>query len=405
MSNYLQSINLMDTVKSSAYDSAWHEYLDIEVVNNSSNLEPQPIIFNQIKSSNVVDNCSDYFLSIVKWSLNSNIPQIIPKMMLDPTPLTPTTFNNVSSYYINIGYGTRPNTLAFPLVAQNVVFIPENKFITKPAHMPISQDEVYKNSYFHIYSVENFLEMVNNALMLQFNAMKANPAYSALLTNALAPLFVWNASTTKLELIISKEFIEGANTSINSFYISMNADLYNLFDTFPSACLNYTPDIGANFVLINRNTYGFNSFSTPHPDGGSFITMYRYSQQSSSVPSWVPVDSIQFTTTTLPVIPAQSGAPNYLGLNLKSMHATENSTNLLTDFTFPLDTGTEVSRALLYYIPSSEYRLIDLVGQQSLNNLNIICSWRDKLGFTHPLTLKNGANATMKILLRKKSFN
>ena len=67
--------------------------------------------------------------------------------------------------------------------------------------------------------------------------------------------------------------------------------------------------------------------------------------------------------------------------------------------------GTEYTRNLLYYSPVSEYRLFDMISQSSLQNLNISVAWLDKYGFSHPMCIKYGATASIKLLLRKKTFN
>jgi hypothetical protein len=72
-----------------------HTYIDLDIVNNSTNYQPQPVIFQQTNLSNIVDKIDDYYMSVVKWSFNANIPVIIPKMELNTTGLR----NTASGYY------------------------------------------------------------------------------------------------------------------------------------------------------------------------------------------------------------------------------------------------------------------------------------------------------------------
>ena len=78
---------------------------------------------------------------------------------------------------------------------------------------------------------------------------------------------------------------------------------------------------------------------------------------------------------------------------------------MLTDFVIPFTTGVEATNQQIYYIPTSEYRLIDLLGNNNLNELTISVFWRDKYGGLHPMTLDAGAAASMLIMLRKKKYN
>jgi hypothetical protein len=379
-----------------------HEYIDIQVVNNANTYEPQPIIFNQIKTSNIVDSCQDYYLSVVKWSFNSNIPQIIPQLQLSTKNFPNIPYNGLTTYYVNIGKGTtQANAVFTQPLAKPVIFTPENGYLPTPSFQP-TEAELYSNPFFYIYSVENFLKMVNDALVTCF--LQAKTTLGGL-DDAVAPRFVWNTNTNKLNLVVSKEFVEGLAT--DTYYISMNCPLYNLFDTFPSYCKSLSILPAENNYLFSLNdNYGVQSFSDPNAGTGTPLTLYTYSQQSSSVVSWSPVNSLLFTTSLIPINSEFSGSPKYLGENLSNTsNAQQNLTAVLTDFTIPMESGVEYTRTMLYYIPTSEYRLVDLLGNTPLNQLNIQVYWKDLIGSLHPATLKLGTNASMKILLRKRDFN
>jgi len=139
---------------------------------------------------------------------------------------------------------------------------------------------------------------------------------------------------------------------------------------------------------------------------GDFIKIY---QQSSSVVNWSPVSSIVFTSGTIPIEPQMSGAPDNLNtidpISQSSIYEQQGITKVLTDFVIPFTTGVEATNQQIYYIPTSEYRLIDLLGNNNLNELTISVFWRDKYGGMHPMTLDAGASASMLIMLRKKKYN
>lgn len=377
----------------------YHEYLDIQVVNNSSNYVPKPIIFNQVKTSNIIDKCSDYYLSVIKWSFFSNLPQIIP--LMQPPESLNAPYTGATQYALNIGYGSSKKTASFNIQTARLVYYTSDENITTPTYQPVNQQEVYNNPFFYLYSVESFLGLVNKSLESCFDGAKT--LYSPLLDTALPPKFIWNTNTNKINLIVSKEFVEGITT--NSFYISMNNPLYNLFDTFPSYVKIFkTSALSDNAIFSLNDNYGVSSFQDP--DGtGQPITIYTFSQQSSSVVSWSPVNSIVFTTSRIPINSEESGAPEYLGNYISNTNAVANTTAILTDFTIPMIDGTEYTRNMLYYIPTSEYRLVDLLGDGPLKQLNIQVLWQDILGQLHQATLKHGCVASVKILLRKREFN
>jgi hypothetical protein len=387
-----------------------HEYIDCEIINNSStDLSPIPVIFNNVKTRQIIDDCSDYYLSVVRWSLDSGLPQIIPQIELGSG-----TNVNRSSYWINIGiekFGTF-GAINFPLsVPINVVFAPDNLTVPVPGQQPTSPDQVYNNPYYFINSIGRFLDMVNTAVITAYGHLKtyaatdpqAYPQLTAALPTA-PPHFDWNGSVISAN--VDARWIYRSTLANNqyNFYLSMNTPLYNLFDTFPSIYINNSTnasDNGRNYSLM----FYKNQWDSNYSAGDPLVDYYVYNQEGSSVPSWSPVSSIIFQTSTIPINPTQSGAPLYAGQNLKDSIQASGISNILTDFEIPLDRGDEYTNALLYYTPSSEYRLFDMNSNGPLKDLNIQIYWKDKLGFIHPFLMKNGASATLKLLLRKKSFN
>lgn len=396
--------NLTIAPNTNSFGDPTHDYIDITVVNNSQDLKPQPIIFHQIKSNNIVDDCSDYYLSCVRWSLDSQVPQIIPELQLVPPPTPPNErvlYNGYTEYVLDIGWGANPYTLSYKTNAyQRVEFIQEDYTKQAPQYQPLSIDEYIGNDFFYLYSIDNFLEMVNQALKVCFDNVKTEHTN---LDNAIAPRFVWNDNYNKIDLYITKEFIQDGATN---FYITMNTKLFNLFNTF-SSC-NIGSNIGTNegyghsYALYTRQDYQpFVSITVGNENKNVFI----YTQNSSSVPAWCPAQSIEFITHSIPVNPSNTGAPLYIGNNLKTSQNINAVSNIITDFQIPMIIGTEYTRNLLYYTPAGEYRLFDLVSQQSLQNINISVAWLDKYGFSHQMCIKYGATASIKLLLRKKTFN
>jgi len=395
--------NLTITPNSNTYGDPTHDYIDITVVNNSPDLKPQPIIFNQIKSNNIVDNCQDYYLSCIRWSLDSQVPQIIPEIQIVPLEEDGIRidYSGRTEYVLNIGVGANPYSLEFVSNAyEQLVFTPENYTLKAPQYQPIIIDEYINNEYFYLYSIDNFLEMVNSGLKACFDKVKV---VHTSLSNALTPKFVWNDNYNKIDLYITSEFIQ-ENT--DNFYITMNTKLFNLFNTFSSA--NIASNVG------NAETEGYAYALYTRQDYQPFISItsgtenknvYVYTQNSSSVPSWCPAQSIQFITHSIPVNPSSTGSPFYIGNSLKTNSNVNAVSNIITDFQIPMTIGTEYTRNMLYYQPNAEFRLFDLISPQSLQHINISVAWLDKWGFSHQMCLKYGSSASLKLMLRLKTFN
>jgi hypothetical protein len=199
------------------------------------------------------------------------------------------------------------------------------------------------------------------------------------------------------------------------FYLTMNTALYQLLKGFTNVCAGFSQVVtndAQNFVLrLASSGAGLNTItarSPPSPAIYDNAILYNFVQQANSLVAWSPVQSILFTTTMVPVNPTNVGTPSVLGsvasINLAG-GSNNNISNTLTDFELPLTRGTEVCQGILYYAPTSEYRLFDLLSDQPLSTINIAAYWKDKYGFRHTYFLEPTGSASLKILFRKKDFN
>jgi hypothetical protein len=122
---------------------------------------------------------------------------------------------------------------------------------------------------------------------------------------------------------------------------------------------------------------------------------------------WNPINSLVFTTGTLPVAPTSVSAPVVFGTNTSALTSGGNNSNIsnqLTDFEVPVTEGWEY-KPNVFYTPTAEYRFIDLLGNTPLNNIQISVFWKDAFGNLHPFYLNSGCNANIKCLFRRKDFN
>ena len=214
-----------------------------------------------------------------------------------------------------------------------------------------------------------------------------------------------------------------ANTPIN---IYMNAALYTLFSSFAAenqaTATVPNPPEGTHWKLQFAPTNDGTSFASQSSEGyQSEYDLPQYGdqtsppvvnnkrialvQQYSTVPIWSPVSSFVFITSVLPINPEAISIPSVLG-NDKIINGGNNSAygTVLTDFEVPLDSGYE-NKPVISYVPSAEYRLVDLNGNAPLNTIEISLGWRDKLGVFNPLNIGPNGFAQLKILFRKKDFN
>jgi hypothetical protein len=398
---------------------AVHEYQDIQVFNNASgDAQPVPCVFNQTKLTNVVDKSNDYYVSVVRWSADSILPQVIPDMKLFPNS---TPYNGITNWIIGIKAANGEARYTY------VNYKPsDNNGYNQPLYQPTGQNEVYNNPYYWISNIFEFCQAVNEALSFCITYVPPPPPLppntpSAWTVIPTQPLLNYNVALGKLEFLLPQaDYGILATTALPQFVVSMDTELYNILNTFNfytsniatkiQVLINEPPPIaGVNIDKIMHDIipffdYGRNSINIDNGTTNSPL-INIYTQTNSSIPSMSPVNSIVFQTTSIPVNNTLTGAPAFLGANLQGNSALQNNAGVLTDFQVPMVSGTEYSGSMLYYVPSSEYRLLDLISNIPTQTLNIAVFWLDKIGNYHPFLIKNQGAASLKLMFRKKTYN
>jgi hypothetical protein len=95
------------------------------------------------------------------------------------------------------------------------------------------------------------------------------------------------------------------------------------------------------------------------------------------------INDIANTTTSIPV----NNNSNTLAIPILTDYSTE---GLYKNF--------------LYYVPTSEYRRLQLYGSTPLTSIDLQVYWRDRLGALNPFLLTSNTTVTVKMLFEKKSL-
>lgn len=377
------------------YDSN-HIYYNISIVNNDvTGAKPAPpIIFNEIRNAPYLANPQDYFMSVIRFSLDSStLPIFIPQAQTGQPDPNKLIYSVTLEYTGNNGTYTQLTNLTF--VPQNV-----NSNVARP---PLVSMDV-TNDYYYLFSYEWFVDIVNQAFVNCFQALVQQIQNGGDTPPATLPPFLsWNSNTFKATLNVPNASTPGEYDYKNpsGIRIYMDAPLYNLFSSFKSINLGYTPSnilLGKNFQLAITNENGLNIRTGTPP----YMLM---EQEYSTTPLWNPVQSIVFTTGFLPVVPELTAVPQVYGSdnNFTSIGNNSNITNTLTDFQVGLTTGSEY-KPLIQYTPAGEYRLVDLFGNNPISSLEVRIFWKDAYGNLYPFLLGPDCNASVKILFRKKAL-
>ena len=370
-------------------------YFDLTVTNFESTTTVPPIFsFNESRTMPFIEKPEDYWLSVVRFTVESTtIPTQIVSIQPSPNSDVDATIYSVSLAYDGV------------VVQKYISWIPQDAAAAVPPPPSANPNGLQVNTtgYYNAYSYTWFVDLVNTAFQDAFNDLAvAKPA----IAGSHAPFLLWDTSTSTATLYADFDFYN--DTTSPYIVIYMNAPLFTLFNSFPAKYLGYTGvGNGMNFQLLIRNSnYANLRTITLTPPGVTPVVSYRAMvlyQECTTTANWTPVTAIVFTSGTLPVVPEQVSTPVLLnnGSNLFAGYGGNNAAiaNVITDLV--LQSGDY--RSNFVYVPSAEYRLITLRGNQPLKNIDIEIYYRVKSGELIPFRIGSGQSVTLKLAFLKKS--
>lgn len=246
-----------------------HQYLDICVYNNSitNDTSPKRLQFYDKRTQDYIQNPADYYVSLVRFSIGSQLPIIIPQMKLGATQYLDALNTVLNPEWLDTIYSiTLTETISGIVYESDQTFIkldpPQNAYLTpiglgsNPFNtiLPIqSMNDVYENPYYYIDSVEWWVVLVNYAIE------RANISLTANIANLHPPIFPPTIFTYQLAPP------QTTPTAFFNFDVSQTA----------SALVGYEPtQIGTGFTiqtptLTQINDASFTTLTWDNPRVGS----------------------------------------------------------------------------------------------------------------------------------------
>lgn len=367
-----------------------HVYYNITITNNDvSGTRPAPqVVFNEIRNTPILSRPEDYFLSIVRFNLETpSLPLFIPQVQIGQTDV------NLLVYSITLTYKTYEY--------QHFVEYQSANLFASPPSAPIAFQDI-ESKYYYVYSYQWWNDLMNTAFQAAFDGLKALviAGGDTLPTNN-APFMEWNP--TNSTAILNADVL-GYNSKSGSDYIKIyfNNPLFTLYSSF-EATLNVSSSVtnGKNAQFVMFNNQGLNIFNVS--SGYNVIQAY---QEYSTAPLMNPIQALVFTTALVPINPELTSVPTVYGAdsNFFNVGNNANITLTLTDFVVGLTEGFEYKPSVTY-VPPGEYRLVDMQGNSPISSVNVSVFWRDRFGGLNPFNLNSGCTATIKIMFRKRDFN
>lgn len=413
-------------------------YYDLDVANTfnpgivpSSYPAVNRLTFTEVRSSPILDNPADYYLSIVRFSLDTAgaMPIMIPQIDLNQTLATPGQ-PNATVYYITFKYDDGVNPVVYK--KERVIFVSQtftNTGTNGTPQLPVLPLNLNKatSNYYWLQSFQFFINMVNKAIFDAYSGLYALisvPPYAATLpadiTNpnlGIYPYMLWNNDTNKATMVFPQIIPfsytqDDFNLGTSKLSLYMNNELFVLFSSFESI-LNQTfidPAISgvegdqANYLIQNYDKYNANFRKGVAVGAFGFPFDCLVMEQPYSTGAVMsPIQSLVFTTSLVPVLPSLVGLPRVVENTQTGGGQNDNLSNEITDLVVNVVRGDEWFPNVLY-LPTAEYRLIDLQGNTPLYGFQISVLWKDIYGIYHDFFLQNGCNCSLKVLFRKKSL-
>lgn len=383
-------------------------YYDLTVSNFQSNLsDPYPFYFNESRSQPYLMCPQDYFLSIIRFSVDTqDLPCFIPS--IQPNQGDP----NLTIYSVSLSW-LDPTTGISYVEQEYVQYQPQDLSIDVPA--PPSQTanglQLNDTGYYNVYSYQWLCYLI----FVAFQGAAAKLALSTALSPnppdlTYSPIIYWDSSSQKAVISanaavydLNEQFYAATASAVNVY---MNAPLYGLLSSFPARYLGNGSLLGQDYRILIVDIGGTNNqvIIPPQPavPGGVEYTAILVYQETSTASSITPILAIVFTSNTIPVEANIVSTPLVYNNNQLLTFSGNNAAtaNIITD----LVSDSGIYTPNLVYNPTAQYRLIPLYGNSPLSNLDISIFYRIRSGALVPFRLASGASMSMKILFTKKSM-
>jgi len=336
-------------------------YYNLNLTNTTD--YPLPVEITDSRSSPVLENPSEYEMSIVRFQIDASGLPIFNPIIPDPT------FPNRTNMSITLGYNG----------------------IYSQQYIEVSNLELKG-----VYSYNVFLDNINYAFAQAFLGI-ADPGIVA--TNA--PKLYLDSETSLISMYVQSDYLKSNPNHISIFF---NRELMSKLN-FPYNNFNgvtaplgraYEIEVKSYVELIppvgSRFGYPFNVVNIP----GDVL---KLSQEFTSLNSWSDIKSLLFTTNSIPITNEFASVVFDPSQNFSSSRA---SLPIVTDFDINQNgpPGSNV-RGIIQYVPS-EYRMKSLISTTPFNTINIAIYWQDFLGGVHPVNILTNTSVSIKIMFRKK---
>jgi hypothetical protein len=334
------------------------------------------------RSSAIMDRPEEFEMSIVRFDVDA---QTIPITIIDVispavvNPAAPGNLTSVNMWATLRNGGVDNSTL--------VVITPASSSV----QLPLGS----------IFNFQKLLDDINAAFATSYGLISVKPAGSA------PPQFIWDPVTQLIDLWVDPSYQYG--TAVPPFTgptteIWVSFALWAFLTGFDNYQNGYDRADHKDVRIEVRQTSALvqpasgSRYGIPYSLASAPTNLLRVRQEATQTQNWNVARSLQITSSLLPVLPEYVPA----SLTANDNAVTSATQRIVSDFLIPTEDNVMTSRNVFQYLPTAEYRMIDLNGKAPLLTIDLTFNWTDYLGNLYPLYLNPGASVSVKILFRRK---
>jgi hypothetical protein len=350
-------------------------YYNIVIQSDNTQKFGTPAVYNERFLTSMIDKCSDYYLTLVRI----NVPtSLIPLFVC---PITANQGNiNLTPFIVTLSYNSNN-------YSTNVLYVSQNGYLAPTSVGTSSQ-------YYYIYSAQQFINMLNTALVTSFTTLKAaNPGC----TQTEAPYYLFDQTTQLISLVCQYSYI---STSLNTINVSFNSLLYkyigSAFNT--STNNNNASNSVLDYTYIIQDTT-FNWFTKLNVAMTNPPPYLRISQLFQCMFNWTDLNSILLITSQVPLASEHIQPPSSNG---QTITVQNNSLQIITDLT-PDFVDLSDANSLFQYAVEGSYRILNFQSDQPLEGFDVKLYWTDRFINMYPILIPVGFNVNMKFCFIKRN--
>jgi hypothetical protein len=347
-------------------------YYNMELNGDVATGEPKLATLVDNRSVGVIENPKDYCMSVARFSCPGTL---IPIFIWDSIGPTGQKVVDNTTYQVGLRF-TDPSGSGVYDGSANLIYVSQNMSAASTSE-----------EYYYIYSYQQFINIINTGLTTAFNNLATvctNAGHPLPVDVSGAPFMTFDAVTGICKLTALKSYVT------KNMKVFFSQGLYSFFENF-NAIDHVDMLIGGsdNYMQIIVEDTKNNSVDIP-----GFGSCYVMTQEFNSLYLWNEFKSLVIISATIPIKDEFAPTSNNTSSN--------QLLRILTDLEPIVQQGPE-ARSVIQYVPSGEYRRIDLQSVGMLNTLDIRILWKDIYGVLHSVYIPpNGSPATIKFLFEHK---